>query len=150
MSGSQLRLLALDGGGVRGLSSLMILRKLMQTIDPEAPPKPCDYFDMIGGTSAGGLIAVMLGRLEMTVDACINAYSELSSKVLEKKAHRVNIKGQLQGRFGAAELEKAIKKIVVQQGLAEYSLLKNDDPSKCKVYVELGLNSEPCDPETNL
>lgn len=49
-----LRLLALDGGGIRGLSSLMVLDQLMQTIDPQSPPKPCDYFDMIGGTSTGG------------------------------------------------------------------------------------------------
>lgn len=48
------KLLSLDGGGVRGLSSLMILQQLMLTIDPASPPKPCEYFDMIGGTSTGG------------------------------------------------------------------------------------------------
>lgn len=37
----QLRLLSLDGGGVRGLSSLMILKKLMESVadDPDNPPK---------------------------------------------------------------------------------------------------------------
>ncbi|KAG7289880.1 hypothetical protein NEMBOFW57_006257 [Staphylotrichum longicolle] len=78
MPASNLRLLALDGGGIRGLSSLMILRRLMAAVDPDAPPKPCDYFDMIGGTSTGGLIAIMLGRLQMTIDECINAYTSLS------------------------------------------------------------------------
>jgi len=33
-------LLSLDGGGVRGLSSLMILRQLMKTVDSENPPEP--------------------------------------------------------------------------------------------------------------
>jgi patatin-like phospholipase/acyl hydrolase len=28
-------------------------------------PRPCDYFDLIGGTSTGGLIAIMLGLLGM-------------------------------------------------------------------------------------
>jgi hypothetical protein len=32
-----LRLLSLDGGGLRGLSSLMNLQQLMATIDPELP-----------------------------------------------------------------------------------------------------------------
>ena len=54
MPGSDLRLLALDGGGVRGLSALMILEQLMEAVDPDVPLKPCDYFDMIGGTSTGG------------------------------------------------------------------------------------------------
>ncbi|KAI0543832.1 hypothetical protein F4679DRAFT_567227 [Xylaria curta] len=51
-----LRLLSLDGGGVRGLSSLIILQQLMATIDRDHPPKPCDYFDLIGGTSTGGYV----------------------------------------------------------------------------------------------
>jgi patatin-like phospholipase/acyl hydrolase len=50
-------LLSLDGGGVRGYSSLMILKQLMENIDPDHPPKPCDIFDMIGGTSTGGYIS---------------------------------------------------------------------------------------------
>jgi patatin-like phospholipase/acyl hydrolase len=56
MPANNLSLLALDGGGVRGLSALMILKQLMETIDPENPSKPCEYFDMIGGTSTGGLV----------------------------------------------------------------------------------------------
>ncbi|KAG4257587.1 pfs [Fusarium proliferatum] len=95
MPGHDIRLFALDGGGVRGLSSLMILQNLMSTIDPDAPPKPCDYFDMIAGTSSGGLIAIVLGRLRMTVDECIDAYTSLSNKVFEKKSHRTKINGQL-------------------------------------------------------
>jgi patatin-like phospholipase/acyl hydrolase len=54
MPNQNVRLLALDGGGVRGLSALMILEQLMEAVNPDAPPKPCDYFDMIGGTSTGG------------------------------------------------------------------------------------------------
>jgi len=110
----------------------MILRRLMATVDPDAPPKPCDYFDMIGGTSTGGLIAIMLGRLRMTVDECIDAYTTLSDRVFEKKSHRITIKGKLQGRFDGAELERAVKTIVVNRGLGEDALLKDPD-SPCKV-----------------
>jgi patatin-like phospholipase/acyl hydrolase len=65
------RVLTLDGGGVRGLSSLLILREIMENIGQEKglpeteTPKPCEYFDLIGGTSTGGLIAIMLGLLGM-------------------------------------------------------------------------------------
>jgi patatin-like phospholipase/acyl hydrolase len=65
------RILSLDGGGVRGLSSLLILRELMEEIARRKrsteTPLPCEYFDLIGGTSTGGLIAIMLGRLRMVL-----------------------------------------------------------------------------------
>ncbi|KAM5358933.1 hypothetical protein ACJA88_015257 [Fusarium oxysporum] len=80
MPDNDIRLLALDGGGVRGLSSLIILQNLILTIDPDSPPKPCNYFDIIGGTSTGGLIAIMLGRLQMTVNKYITTYLSLSNK----------------------------------------------------------------------
>jgi patatin-like phospholipase/acyl hydrolase len=63
------RILSIDGGGVRGLSTLLILREIMEEIgrrnDTEDTPLPCQYFEMIGGTSTGGWVAIMLGRLRM-------------------------------------------------------------------------------------
>jgi patatin-like phospholipase/acyl hydrolase len=55
-------LLALDGGGVRGLSSLFILENIVEQLNfvrKEAglqPRKPCELFDLIGGTSTGGYV----------------------------------------------------------------------------------------------
>ena len=54
MSAKEIRLLALDSGGMRGLSALIILEQLIDTINPDAPPKPYEYFNIIGGTSIGG------------------------------------------------------------------------------------------------
>jgi patatin-like phospholipase/acyl hydrolase len=72
----------------------------MEQLDPENPPKPYDCFDLIGGTSTGGLIALMLGRLRMTVDECIEAYLELMPTVFEKTKHRYSVsKRKLQGRY---------------------------------------------------
>ena len=76
---SPVRILALDGGGVRGISTLYILKDLLAqakrqrnlnnpnpTLPTEQPVmKPCQVFDLICGTSTGGLIALMIGRLEM-------------------------------------------------------------------------------------
>jgi len=66
MPENDLRLLALDGGGVRGLSTLQIVKQLMEIVDPESPPKPCDYFDMIGGTSTGGSVVIALPITPLT------------------------------------------------------------------------------------
>lgn len=50
----------LDGGGVRGLSTLLVLKALMTAVNDERTKvgqsaiKPCELFDLIGGTSTGG------------------------------------------------------------------------------------------------
>src|SRR5271169_3938867 len=77
------RILSLDGGGVRGISSLYILKELMAQVArqyrvehpqiPRVSPRPCEYFDLICGTSTGGLIALMLGRLRMVIKLDIKA-----------------------------------------------------------------------------
>ncbi|KPI37722.1 uncharacterized protein AB675_88 [Cyphellophora attinorum] len=61
--GPPLRILSLDGGGVRGYSMLIILQELMYRAYVETEgkppkreeiPKPCEYFDLIAGTGTGG------------------------------------------------------------------------------------------------
>ncbi|KAL8670970.1 MAG: hypothetical protein Q9168_004518 [Polycauliona sp. 1 TL-2023] len=42
---------------------------------------PCHYFDYAVGTSTGGLISIMLSRLRMTVDDCINEYKTLGQRI---------------------------------------------------------------------
>jgi patatin-like phospholipase/acyl hydrolase len=53
-------MLSLDGGGVRGLSTLYILKGIMTQLNHERQNiglqalKPCELFDLTGGTSMGG------------------------------------------------------------------------------------------------
>ncbi|KAK3299555.1 uncharacterized protein B0H64DRAFT_371884 [Chaetomium fimeti] len=133
----QLFLLSLDGGGVRGLSSLMILKQLMEAIDPQRPPRPCDYFNMIGGTSTGGLIAIMLGRMRLTVDECILAYNELAPKVFTKVHHRISLRtGETQGRFDHIALEREVKALLRTHRMDPDALLREaEEDSRCKVFV---------------
>ncbi|KAI0530053.1 acyl transferase/acyl hydrolase/lysophospholipase [Xylaria digitata] len=108
-----LRILSLDGGGIRGLSSLMILEEIMRKAaeaEKEAV-RPCDYFDLIGGTSTGGIIAIMLGRLEMTVDACIQAYKRVAAQAFTPKYGRI-LPASPKGAFSAKALESAMKQII--------------------------------------
>ena len=52
-----LRLLSIDGGGVKGLAALHSLKKVMEQLKKEENdpcPRPCDHFDMMVGTSTGG------------------------------------------------------------------------------------------------
>ncbi|GKZ38941.1 hypothetical protein AbraIFM66950_011546 [Aspergillus brasiliensis] len=128
-------LLSLDGGGVRGLSSLYILKHIMESIDPENPPKPCEYFDLIGGSGSGGLIAIMLGRLEMDIDQCINAYKRLSTHVFARK-RLLPVGGNLrrQSKYDGRRIETAMKAILHELGYEDDILLR-EPANSCKVYV---------------
>ncbi|KAF2491073.1 FabD/lysophospholipase-like protein [Lophium mytilinum] len=72
-----IRVLSLDGGGARCLSGLVILEELIQHIEedhhdsPLGDSRPYYYFDLICGTEWGAVIALMLGRLRMTINECI-------------------------------------------------------------------------------
>jgi hypothetical protein len=79
------------------------------------------------------LIAVMLGRLKMNIDDCIDTYLSLSDRIFQKKRHRVTIKGNIQGRFDSEELAQAVKDVLTAQKLKEDALLKDVSDGACKV-----------------
>ena len=56
------RILALDGGGVRGMLTLQFLQALETLVTARFGERTrlCDYFDLIGGTSTGSIIAAGL------------------------------------------------------------------------------------------
>jgi hypothetical protein len=56
------RMLAFDGGGIRGLLTLGILEKIEAVIAAKTGQRLCDYFDYIAGTSTGAIIAAGLAR----------------------------------------------------------------------------------------
>jgi hypothetical protein len=96
MSSRKLRVLACDGGGVRGLSTLLILRALLCKInESDKPIRPQEAFDFFTGTSTGGLIAIMIVKFDMDVDECIEAYKKLAKEVFGRKS----LRGRLSGGF---------------------------------------------------
>ncbi|KAF2741815.1 FabD/lysophospholipase-like protein [Sporormia fimetaria CBS 119925] len=99
--------------------------------------KPCEVFDLIGGTSTGGLIAIMLGRLEMDVDDCIAAYTELMEMVFgeKKRALPVGWSGNITAKFDSQLLQKAIKQVLTSRGLPETALFDDGVERSCKVFV---------------
>lgn len=112
---SPLRLLSLDGGGVQSLLTIMILKHLMRGISQKRGRivEPWEAFDMIGGTSTGGLIAVMLGRLKMSIRSCETAYLQLSEGIFNPKRHTWNLPSRAKdflladGQFDSDVLEKS-------------------------------------------
>ncbi|KAJ1331133.1 FxSxx-COOH system tetratricopeptide repeat protein [Microdochium nivale] len=120
-------LLSLDGGGVRGICELVVLDTIMRRIQQEQGlskiPRPCEYFHLIGGVSTGGLVAILLGRLQMTTTDAIAAYNDFAQNIFGRgnwklrsfvpfvREHKAGVKV---GRtlFGTKKLEKIIQDLV--------------------------------------
>ena len=77
----------------------------------------------------------MLGRLEMNVDQCILAYSELAASVFHEKKSRLpfNIKGKVKAQFDSTKLEQAIRKTIKDSGKSEMELLNDETERGCRM-----------------
>jgi hypothetical protein len=84
-------------------------------------------------TDGHSLLAIMLGRLRMTIDDCIYAYVSLSDRVFQRTGLGLTIRGYVQGRFDSMELENAIKQIIREQGLEMDATLEGSPETSCKV-----------------
>jgi uncharacterized protein len=101
------RMLALDGGGIRGLLTLGILEKIEALVVGNGG-RLCDYFDYIAGTSTGAIIAAGLAR-GMTTAQLIDFYRSSGKEMFEhaRLIERIKyfytadpLKAQLQEVFG--------------------------------------------------
>ena len=110
-------ILALDGGGVRGLSSLILLRGLMERVavarntstHEPMTVRPSEYFDLIIGAGTGGICALFLGRLRMTVDEAISAYQELVEAAFQPPS---SFSSSFQRASSSQKLEKCVGDII--------------------------------------
>jgi predicted acylesterase/phospholipase RssA len=104
------KLLALDGGGVGGMISIEILSRIEQTlreVHQRSSLKLCEYFDYIGGTSTGAIIAALLAW-GMDVDQIREFYVSNGNRMFQRarfwRRHRskfesFNLTRQLQEVF---------------------------------------------------
>lgn len=87
------RILSLDGGGIRGALTLGYLQRMEDILQEQHNDKQlrlCDYFDLIGGTSTGSIIAAALA-IGMRVSDIRDKYFELGGKIFGKKYKWYNI-----------------------------------------------------------
>ncbi|OIW34180.1 hypothetical protein CONLIGDRAFT_677892 [Coniochaeta ligniaria NRRL 30616] len=74
------RILALDGGGIRGIVELVVLNALHRSVGLNLLPK--DMFDLIVGTSTGGIIALALAMSNESdsIPKMMNFFADISRK----------------------------------------------------------------------
>lgn len=102
------RILALDGGGIRGLISLGILSRIEETLAAESSDphnfRLAHYFDLIAGTSTGSIIATALA-LGWSVRKVKALYEELGPTLFPP----TRTMGILKFRRKASELDRVLR-----------------------------------------
>jgi len=105
------RVLALDGGGIRGLVTLGYLGKIEKILRDRYNRddlRLSDYFDLIGGTSTGAIIAAALS-LGWPVEKVRTMYLALARDIFQPKR---SVLGPLARLVGAKFDERPLKKIL--------------------------------------
>ena len=78
------RILALDGGGIRGALTLGFLERIVREKEGNPNLLLCDYFDLIGGTSTGAIIAAGLS-IGKTAGEIKSLYLSIGDKIFGQK-----------------------------------------------------------------
>jgi uncharacterized protein len=104
------RILALDGGGIRGILTIGYLSAIEQELGKRSGLgdkfRLCDYFDLIGGTSTGSIIAAGLA-CGMSVAELRDLYRKIGATIFEGKGifwHN----GILAAKFPPGPLQEAL------------------------------------------
>ncbi|KAL9003436.1 MAG: hypothetical protein Q9188_003686 [Gyalolechia gomerana] len=97
---------------------------------------PCHYFDYVVGTSTGGLISIMLSRLRMTVDDCINEYKTLGQKIFGHP-RPLAFGAILWHKFDYRVLERVLQSVIARHSEAseEYESEFPSDEDLCRTLV---------------
>jgi len=113
------------------------MQNIRDSLGLATTPRPCDWFDFIGGSGTGGyeikirshlvkvksnysgrLIAILLGRLGLTVDECYRFYYFLARHGFQSKrppAQLLRLFPQSNHTLSSKALEDALVAIVQQQ-----------------------------------
>ncbi|EAY28636.1 patatin-like phospholipase family protein [Microscilla marina] len=120
------RVLSIDGGGIRGVLPGQIMVAIEQqlqkkTNNPEA--RLADYFDLMAGTSTGGILCAIYltpdesGRPKYTAEQAVNLYLENGGDIFKKKMFSFG--GITNEKYPSAPMEEALEKYLGNAKLSE-------------------------------
>ncbi|VTT57981.1 unnamed protein product [Fusarium fujikuroi] len=119
-----IRVLALDGGGVRGIIMLQCLHMLQSMLWVFLPGMPIiDLFDLCAGTSSGGICALTLAHKGIFVKKAIQDFTDLSQRVFVSqpiwaRAFNLIARGSI---YDSSAIDEALKRHYGESKLSDYT-----------------------------
>lgn len=137
-----LKILTIDGGGLQGIASLLILDRLLTSIArnngvEDRKPRACDVFDVIAGIGPGGWLALLLGRFQMDVSAALAEWYNLIDCITPtSKAEKLRMRLIRHSRFDPDRLVEQIDEITDFFETDKHMFFTPPSGSRCKhVFV---------------
>lgn len=115
------KILSIDGGGIRGIIPLKVLEALERIIGPMH-----ETFDLIGGTSTGGLIGLGLSKPQpLTAGQMLNIYANRPREIFTPNVH--------------PWIHQAVAKVISGFGIEQANALKA--LSNSPMYTNVGITN---------
>jgi hypothetical protein len=112
---STFRILSIDGGGIRGILPAAFL----STIESETGRRVVDHFDLIAGTSTGGIIALALG-LGISAEEIVGFYEKFGPEVFSQHPGRFSkIRHLFRPRYDSDKLRGALETVFANSKIGE-------------------------------
>jgi len=116
-----IRILSIDGGGIKGIISAKILCALEDMLCEITGRKNvyiANYFDLIAGTSTGGILTAMLlcpdenGKPKFKANDCLNMYLKYGGYIFDKSVLRsiFTLGGLFNSKYPCYNLENVLDK----------------------------------------
>ena len=127
------RILALDGGGVRGALTLGYLEKIEQLLRARFKNENlvlADYYDLIGGTSTGAIISACLA-IGKPVKDVVALYQNLGKEVFGKRRYPIiprswtTFRAFFTSTYKGTIIEELLKNNLGEIGLCDYEKLRS-------------------------
>ncbi len=116
-----MRILSIDGGGIRGIipgQVLVSLEQKLQQISNNPDYRIADAFDLIAGTSTGGILTCLylcpdknIGRPKFSASEAVDLYLQHGDNIFDVSIFRrvESLDGVAEAKYSADALEKALK-----------------------------------------
>jgi patatin-like phospholipase/acyl hydrolase len=116
MPTSRFQILSLDGGGIKGIFSAAVLAAIEEDLNINVT----DHFDLIAGTSTGGIIAIGLG-LGLRPREIVEFYMQEGHKIFPQWYGLKSLQHWIMRKFSAKPLEDALKRCFKERKFGESS-----------------------------
>lgn len=110
------QILTLDGGGFRGMFSAAVLTRLEEDLGTRI----VDHFDLIAGTSTGGIIALGLG-LGLSPRQILEFYVEHGPRIFRNRTSLRGVRRLLRVKYGSGPLRTALTEVFGERTFGESS-----------------------------